>query len=357
MSTGRKILVLESDAAASFPLGAALRRNGWLVICAADAVMAFTVARKQQPDAVLLNSRLAGGGGLVALQRLRSSAYTTLIPVICIVPSGTPDRITLIDAGAQETIEPPGDPEAIDGALRRYLSRGESIVQVPKPVLAEPSRVAALKESRLLDTAPDDRIDSVTRLAAQLLGAPLARLSIVDVDRQFFKSQVDLSPVPVTLRETPLSNAICQWVAGGGEDLVVSDAREHPVLRTNLAVREDGVRAYAGVPFTLDGKAVLGSFCVVDSKPHPWTEAEISTLRDLAHIAEAYAALGVDTLSGKARLETVGAALISVTRVILGIGYGGHQEERRELGRIAEDLALRLSHLVQPGRAIERQPV
>ncbi len=347
MLTGRKILVLETDPMAAFPLGAALRKNGWIVIPAQDAAMAMSVARQQKPDAALLNSRLAGGGGLTALKRLRSSIYTTLIPIICIVASGTREKEALVEAGAQETVDPPGDPQEIDAALRRHLERGEGVVQVPAAVLREPERVKALKESKLLDTPPDPELDRISQLAARIADTPQARLSIVDTDRQFFKSQVDFSPTPVTLRETPLSNSICQWVVGGEEELVVGDAREHPVLRSNLAVRDDGVVAYAGIPFSIDGHQILGSFCVVDSKPHGWSEAQVASLRDLGLVLRAAVIMRSETEEPPAKLRAVASALAGATNVLLRDEVLHGDAERLELWHVIEELSGRLVQLAQ----------
>lgn len=157
---GRKILVLESNPAVAFPLVAALRRSGWSVISAQDATTAMSMARQQKPDAVLLNSRLAGGGGLVALKRLRSSVYTALIPVICIVSANSLESEELVGAGAQETIDPPGDLQAIDAALQRYLGRPKKLVQVPAAVLGAPERINVLKQSKLVDTLPEESFDA-----------------------------------------------------------------------------------------------------------------------------------------------------------------------------------------------------
>lgn len=347
MTTARKILVLESDRAAAFPLGAGLRKAGWIVIAAHDAAMAMSFARQQKPDAVLLNARLAGGGGLVALKRLRSSVYTTLIPVICIVATDSPERPTLIAAGAQETVEPPGDPQAIDAALRRHIAQGETVPQVPEGVLRDPERVKALRESQLLDTPPEERFDRVTRLAGRLMETPLARLSIVDIDRQFFKSQITLSGAPPKVRQTPLSHSICQWVVGGNEELIVGNAREHPVLRSSLAVREDGVGAYAGVPFTIDGMTTLGSFCVVDSKPHVWSEEQVASLRDLGLIVQAYATLRQDADDSPFNLAPVGKALISATRVVLRNHAQYDATDRELLSQIVQEVSARLTRLSQ----------
>ncbi|HSN69762.1 MAG TPA: response regulator, partial [Thermoanaerobaculia bacterium] len=166
MLEGRKVLILESNAAVAFPLGSALRKAGWAVISAQDAAQAMQVARQQKPDAVVLNATLAGGGGIVALKRLRSSVLTTTIPAICIVGRDSRERADLEAAGAQELIEPPGDPVAIEGALARHLGRRNTMTyQVPPVVLGSPARNTALRKSGLLDSPEDERLDELTRLA------------------------------------------------------------------------------------------------------------------------------------------------------------------------------------------------
>jgi GAF domain-containing protein len=144
-------------------------------------------------------------------------------------------------------------------------------------------RLAALGKAHLVDTPPEEGFDHLTRLAARLLNAPIALVSLVDKDRQFFKSCIGPLPEPwLSQRQTPLSHSFCQYAVASKEPLVVDDAREHTVLKDNLAIRDLGVIAYAGIPLiTPDGQA-LGSLCVIDSKPRNWTDEQIETLRALA---------------------------------------------------------------------------
>ncbi|MEP7187675.1 MAG: PAS domain S-box protein [Roseiflexaceae bacterium] len=149
-------------------------------------------------------------------------------------------------------------------------------------VIRSPARLAALRQLGLLDTPAGPAFDRLTRLAARLLHAPVALVSLVDEERQFFKSAVGLGEPWATRRETPLSHSFCQYVVASGEPLIIADAREHPLLRNNPAIPELGVVAYAGMPLmTHDGQR-LGSFCVIDTVPRTWTEAEIDILRDLS---------------------------------------------------------------------------
>jgi len=148
-------------------------------------------------------------------------------------------------------------------------------------VIGNEARLEALRRTMLLDSPPEEAFDRLTRLATTVLRVPVALVSLVDGDRQFFKSQCGLTEPLASTRQTPLTDSFCKHAVGSGEPLVVPDARRDPRFENNLAV-SDGVIAYAGIPLiTSDGHA-LGTFCVVDGQPHAWTEEEIGILRILA---------------------------------------------------------------------------
>ncbi|HEX6434934.1 MAG TPA: PAS domain-containing protein, partial [Gemmatimonadales bacterium] len=149
-------------------------------------------------------------------------------------------------------------------------------------LLLRPDRLAALRQTSLLDTPPEEGFDRLTRMAARLLGAPISLISLVTDERQFFKSTTGLPEPWATRRIAPLSFSFCSTVAGTGEPLVVEDARRHPLLRHSQALRELGWVAYAGVPLVSREGHVLGSFCVVDRTPRLWSERDIALLQDLA---------------------------------------------------------------------------
>ncbi|KAB1906703.1 GAF domain-containing SpoIIE family protein phosphatase [Micromonospora sp. AMSO31t] len=152
---------------------------------------------------------------------------------------------------------------------------------VPLPALTDPERLRSLAETRL-DAAPDEAFDRFARLVADLLDVPVALVSLVTGDRQFFPGAAGLSEPWARRRETPLSHSFCQHVVNIEAPMVLPDARFHPGLRGNLAIEDLGVVAYAGMPLTdLDGR-VLGSLCAIDGKPRAWTAAQLRTLADLA---------------------------------------------------------------------------
>jgi two-component system cell cycle sensor histidine kinase/response regulator CckA len=151
----------------------------------------------------------------------------------------------------------------------------------------EPARLAAVKRTALLDTPPEEAFDRLTRLASRLLGTPVALISLVDQDRQFFKSATGLPEPLATARATPLSYSFCRHVVESGARLVIEDARHHPLVRTNPAVRELGWVAYAGVPLTDRDGNMLGALSVIDAMPRRWSERDLDLLADLARWATA----------------------------------------------------------------------
>jgi GAF domain-containing protein len=143
------------------------------------------------------------------------------------------------------------------------------------------NRLAAVQHSGLLDTPPEETFDRFTRLATRIFKTPVALVSIVDSDRQFFKSAIGLEEPWQSRRETPLSHSFCKHAVAMQEPLVIADARKDPAFCNNPSVRDLKIVAYAGVPLMVSGHA-LGAFCVIDHEPHPWSYDEVRILRDLA---------------------------------------------------------------------------
>jgi len=150
--------------------------------------------------------------------------------------------------------------------------------------VADAGRLAALQRTGLLDSAPDERFDGLARVAAKALHAPIALVTLVDEDRQFFKSCIGLTKEPwASQRETPLSHSFCQHAVATRRPLIVDDAREDPTLRDNLAIRDLDIIAYAGIPLIgADGQA-LGTLCVIDDRPRHWRGEETALLQEIAN--------------------------------------------------------------------------
>lgn len=342
-----RILVAESDAKASMALAKHLKQQGFDVVAANEAIGVMRAAREMRPDVVIMNSQLAGGGGVVALRRIRSNVFTTNIPVIVVLGKSGPREKEMLAAGAQECLANPVDPKQLGAAVDRHRLQSLDFTEAPKAVLQDRPRLEDLEATNLLDTPAEASFDRVTRLATRLLAAPTALMSLVDRDRQFFKSQVGLRNPYAKDRQTRLSHSFCQWVVSGKEQLVVPDANLHPVLKSNLAIRDMGVVAYAGVPISGRTGEAIGSFCAIDSRAREWSGEELATLRDLASIAEAYAVLAhAKRATGAARqsqrdltMRAAGTAILGAASILRRDGARVGEPERAELLVVVEELA------------------
>ena len=147
----------------------------------------------------------------------------------------------------------------------------------------EIERVELLRRAMLLDTEPSEAFDQITRLAAQIFDAPIALVSLVDADRQWFKSRVGLD-VPETCRES----SFCSRAIERRETMVVEDAAKDPRFAANpLVTGHPGIRFYAGAPLVLPSGHALGSLCIIDREPRTFGPRERAQLETLAALVMA----------------------------------------------------------------------
>jgi len=145
----------------------------------------------------------------------------------------------------------------------------------------ERERIAHLKSYELLDTEVDEKFDRLTRLASTLTEAPIATLTLVDTDRQWFKSRVGLEG-----REGPRETAFCAHAILGDEIMVVEDATKDERFFDNPLVTGDPkIRFYAGAPLVTKQGLGLGTLCIIDRKPRKLTDEDRRILLDLAGMA------------------------------------------------------------------------
>ncbi|MEQ9317199.1 MAG: GAF domain-containing protein, partial [Henriciella sp.] len=145
--------------------------------------------------------------------------------------------------------------------------------------MKEQARLAALFETNLLDSEPDPRFDRLTRLAANSLETEIALVSLIDEERQWFKSCFGLGT-----KETSRDVAFCEYAIRANEIMVVLDATKDIRFADNpLVTGPPFIRFYAGAPLiTREGHA-LGTLCVIDPKPREqFDETDGQILRDLA---------------------------------------------------------------------------
>lgn len=146
---------------------------------------------------------------------------------------------------------------------------------------AESRRLEALREYDILDTPREAAFDRITALTADLFDTPIVAVSLIDSDRQWFKSAVGLD-----VSETPRDQAFCDHTIRSDEVLVVPDAEKDERFRRNPLVLGDPlIRFYAGAPLKLQSGVKLGALCIIDRKPRPpLTDVEKRRLTVLAQI-------------------------------------------------------------------------
>jgi GAF domain-containing protein len=127
-------------------------------------------------------------------------------------------------------------------------------------VPSEADRLAALQRYQILDTPPEPAFDRIVRLAALLLDVPIALISLIDADRQWFKARYGLDAP-----ETPRAIAFCDRAIRGSSALVVPDAKMDPRFCENpLVTGEPHVRFYAGAPLVPRDGFAIGTICAID---------------------------------------------------------------------------------------------
>jgi signal transduction histidine kinase len=143
---------------------------------------------------------------------------------------------------------------------------------------AERDRLAALHAYGVLDTPAESDFDDIAVLAAQLCRTPIAAVTLVDQDRQWFKARIGLE-----VGETAREDSFCARAMHGDEVMQVPDARLDPRFANNpLVTGEPGIVFYAGAPLVTSSGQILGSLCVIDHEPRILTPAECQGLRTLA---------------------------------------------------------------------------
>ena len=152
----------------------------------------------------------------------------------------------------------------------------------PATPVDEATRVGTLRALDILDTAPEERFDRLTRLAKRLFGVPIALVSLVDTNRQWFKSCDGLGAT-----ETPREISFCGHAILSDDILVIPDALLDDRFCDNpLVVDDPHIRFYAGCPLRAPNGSRLGTLCLIDRAPRMFDADELQPLRDLAHMAE-----------------------------------------------------------------------
>lgn len=146
----------------------------------------------------------------------------------------------------------------------------------------EKSRLYALRSLNVLDTPAEERFERLTRLAKRLFDVPIALVTLVDENRQWFKSHVGLN-----MTETPRDISFCGHAILGNDIFIIPDTIKDERFSDNqLVLNEPYIRFYAGCPLRyLDG-SILGTLCIIDTRPRDLNAEDLNALKDLTELAE-----------------------------------------------------------------------
>lgn len=166
---------------------------------------------------------------------------------------------------------------------------------MPTKSTDETTRMETLRALDILDTAPEERFDRLTRLARRLFGVPIALVSLVDDNRQWFKSRSGLD-----VSETSRDISFCGHAILGDDVFQIADASKDKRFSDNpLVINEPHIRFYAGRPLAAANGSKLGTLCIIDRQPRTLSGQDKALLNDLAMMAEQeLAALQLATIDG-----------------------------------------------------------
>lgn len=213
-------------------------------------------------------------------------------------------------------------------------------------VRTDPVRVAAVHATGLLDSDIEEVFDRLTRLAVRIVRVPAAFISLVDTDRDFYKSACGFGEPFASVRELT-GPTFCHYTVQRTDPLVIPDTAADPLYRDVPTVRTLGAAAYVGVPIVVGGQTV-GAFCTIDTHPRAWTHDEVEVLVELAASAQREMEL-------RGHVNVANAAAAVLERALTKLAHSNNQLQQQaiELERQAEELHLTTAQLEERTEAAE----
>ena len=289
--TDKQVLIVCAEPQQAAEIGSMVQTEGLTAEIADNPQDALRTADPQRLALAIIAHRPGSQDGLSLAAALRSCQGLSQLPVIMLAP---PDACVADQSGSADVPDgqpprpltewlcPPFTPQYLRTKLRAGLLRTRARWQAPAFPVEESRRLQALHQLEILDTAPEERFDRITRLAARFFGVPIALISLIDHDRQWFKSRNGLQ-VAQTSREV----SFCGHAILHDETLVVPDALADDRFADNpLVLSEPRLRFYAGHPIVAPDGSPVGTLCLIDHAPRLFGAAQIKALRDMAALVE-----------------------------------------------------------------------
>lgn len=216
---------------------------------------------------------------LVSAIRAVEPAEAVKVPLVLVATAEQSESAR--DSAATDWLVAPFSPSYVRTKIRAWALRAACRWIRAEIPFDENRRLSALRDLEILDTPPEERFDRVTRLACAAFNVPIALVSLVDGERQWFKSRVGLN-----VGETPRDFAFCAHVVQRREELIVQDTLLDGRFAENpLVTQAPRARFYAGAPLILDDGSCVGTVCLMDTRPRDLSPEDMARLRDLRDLA------------------------------------------------------------------------
>jgi GAF domain-containing protein len=197
-----------------------------------------------------------------------------------VIVSEREDIASALSAGATDWLTMPFSSSYARTKMRAWVLRVACRwVKAPIPC-DEQTRLASLRELRLLDIEPDEKLDRLTRLAAACFDVSMATITLIDQNRQWFMSSVGTST-----KEDPRDVSFCAHVVHSRTPMIVTDTLDRRFADNPFVINKPRIRFYAGHPLILDNGSCIGTLCLLDTRPHGFQSSDLDQLRDLASLA------------------------------------------------------------------------
>jgi len=279
------VLLIASDESSAQVLSDAAHADGLQVLEAHDCEETIATANSKRPSLLITERYVGQTDAIEACQAIRETTDTYGKSVPIVVVADSPDEVDIhkgTAAGVTDWLVKPFSTVYARTRIRAWLLRLACRWEKAPLPEDEVRRIGALHELEILDTPPEQRFDRYTRIAATLFDVPIALVSLVDTDRQWFKSAHGLDA-----EETPRDMAFCAHAILTDDILLVPDALQDPRFADNPLVTENPrVRFYAGVPLKAADGSRIGTLCVIDHRPRYMDDSRLTLLRDLGGLVE-----------------------------------------------------------------------
>jgi GAF domain-containing protein len=249
------------------------------VLAAHSGESVLRAIAEERPSLIILERKDGAPDPLKLCAKIRSLPTAADIPIIIVADA---QELQLgVAVGVTDWLIRPFSTAYARTRIRAWLLR--TAVRWERAPLPddEEQRLATLHRLHILDTPKEQRFDRLTRLAAGIVGVPIALVSLVDKERQWFKSTHG-----VEVRQTPRETSFCAHAVAAREVLVVPDTFEDSRFADNPDVTGRArFRFYAGCPLFVD-QSCIGTLCVLDVRPRHLSEEQIALLKDVAALVE-----------------------------------------------------------------------